>query len=648
MIDNHQTLVGIFKFSRNYSGIIIEENSTNKYIVFYNNFKNALNGDKVLFKAVKLKGPQNPKFLQEVKIIKILERKNAKIIGTFLFDENSSPKIVFDDYSFFYDLLFQDPIDKKYQNHKCSLQAIRFVQDNRLLVKIDKDFGHFENEDINQRVIFYQYGVDVEFSKEVINESYDVVKLKDDFKNRTDLTSKTIVSVDSETAKDLDDTICVEKTDNGYILYVSIADVSHYVQEGKALDQEAMNRGNSIYYLNKVIPMLPFEISNDLCSLNESGLKLTLTCQIHLDQNGNTISSKVYRSFIKNHGRLTYTELNDLFYDHKVSAKIADNNLKDMLLLAFQLYKKVNKVKQNQGALSFELTESKFIFDPDSPNKLIAIEQRHNLDAEKLIEEFMVLANQEVARFLLKNKLPGIYRIHPSPNRLVAKDMFTRLQFLANLKINLKTEKYDASTFKKVLNALKDKENNICLYPLVLQAMAKARYSPQNVGHFGLGIHEYLHFTSPIRRYADLVVHRSLNYYLLHQNDKLKDNFFHLKNLEEIADHISETEVQATNIEYKIEDIKKAEFFSDQVGHKMFGLVLSITKFGIFVTLPNTIQGLIPLKSLPNHYKHDSIKNIVVNKHDHHKNLKIGQEILVEVIEVNKNRGQIIFNLSDM
>lgn len=413
-------------------------------------------------------------------------------------------------------------------------------------------------------------------------------------KGRVDLTNEIIFTIDGEDAKDLDDAVSIKRTENGYILGVHIADVGEYVKYSSVLDQEAYNRGTSVYFPTSVLPMLPRELSNGICSLNEGVERLTLTCEMTLDNEGNVKSHKIYESFIKSVARLNYTNVYKVLCGQSADEKT--ESVKEQLVVMQELSHKVQEKNHRNGSLDFEIPEVQFVFDEQG--MAVGFEKRDRNDAHRLIEDFMVLANQTVAKEFCDRDIPFVYRVHEAPRKEKALGVIDYLKGL-----NIKTPKLPMEitpAYYQELIALCDgKPYTETVNKVILRSMQKAKYFNECWGHYGLALKYYCHFTSPIRRYPDLTIHRIIKEVLRSGQPEGT----RIEELEEFtfdaSNQSSLTEKNADKAEREVDDLWKAYLMKDRIGELFEGVVSSVTNFGIFVELDNTVEGLIRIEDLP-------------------------------------------------
>ncbi|ALD65987.1 ribonuclease R [Spiroplasma cantharicola] len=521
------------------------------------------------------------------------------------------------------------------------------VRDRKLFTRIQKIIGD-ANKAIDRIIsIAYEFEIKPEFNKLTLDNAIEVAKpidYKDEkIKRRlsNSLINKNLVTIDGADSKDLDDAIYVEKTNNGYKLIVAIADVSYYVTPFSPLDNTALFRGNSVYLANKVIPMLPEKLSNGVCSLNPNEEKLCMVAEMDFDLKGNVISKKVYESIMISKARLTYKEVNELYNNNKVEIK---KEIIDMLMTAKELHEIIDLERSNRGAIEFDIAEPKIILDKDS--NVIEIAKRGRGISEKLIENFMVSANECVASIIFEKKLPFIYRNHDVPKE---ENLIEWHSILRALGVNVKLTDLDKINPKMIKQALSQIESQITdsterdvINVTLLKFMEKAAYELENIGHFGLASACYTHFTSPIRRYSDLIVHRFLKQYLISKDlreQKLEQNKnFVLK----ACAIINDTEKQAVSAEREVNKVCMAEYMQSKIGQEYEGIVAAVLKFGIFVQLENCVEGLIHISELPD-FTFEEKTNIMVNKQN--KIFRLGQKIKIKVKNADVKKRIIDFVL---
>lgn len=505
--------------------------------------------------------------------------------------------------------------------------------------------GYPDARDIEMQCLIKEFDVPAEFSEEVIKEAKSLNQFVDkkDIPNRVDFRDLNIFTVDGEDTKDFDDAISISKDENGlYTLGVYIADVSYYVRNGSELDKEAIKRGTSIYMLDRVVPMLPFELSNGICSLNAGEDRFVLAIVMKIDKNGIVKSSKVSKGIINVKERMTYTNVKKIIEDSdeevtkRYEKYIGDFKLMEELAI-------ILKDRRNRnGSLNLNIPETKIIFDENG--KVIDIVKYELSFANEIIEQFMLTANEEIAETFYNLKAPFIYRVHEPPDLDKIEELNKALyEWGYKIKVGADGE-VSPLEFANILNDIEGKPEEKVISTLILRTLKIARYESENKGHFGIASKYYCHFTSPIRRYPDLFIHRVISEYL-ENNNKLsaKKKAMYEEQAKEYADSSSEREKLAQTIEREAEDIKKAEYMESRIGEEFEGIISGVTSFGVFVELENTVEGLIRFENLGNDYfAYDEERKILVGEHTG-KIFKIGDKIKIKVIEANKFLRRVSF-----
>ena len=636
-----------------------ENNFENKKIVLDNakdiyvsmdNRKTALDGDCVLVelflgnstlegKVVKILKRASADFIGIVKYYRkkyIVESLNKKTNISICLEKNSEI-----DYRNLINMVVKVVITKYFERVENLLQPIGV---GKVIEKYD-DYSK-PGMDLTTILLANDYELDfpVKVKDEVTRIPLEISKL--DLDGRVDLTKKQIVTIDGDDAKDLDDAICVEKMSNGnYFLGVYIADVSNYVEIGTALDDEAYNRGTSTYLPDRVVPMLPKELSNGICSLNEGVLRLVMACEMEIDLNGKVLDSKIFKGYIKSSARLTYNNVNKILSDDLKVTELY-KNLVPMLKEAEALAKILYKMRVDRGAFEFDTIESKVILDENL--KAIDVKLVERGIAEKMIEEFMLIANETVAETMKWLEVPFIYRVHDEPNE---EKMVDFMEYARLLGYNIKTnnKKSFAKSLQKIL--LDNKESNDLtskvINKMLLRTMAKAKYQSHNIGHFGLASECYTHFTSPIRRYPDLIVHRLIKEFLLNEKVYSDSNIGLLANtISDQAEYLSTCERTAESVERLADDIKKTEYISDKIGNKYRGTISSVTNYGCYVMLDNSVEGFVNFNDFPaGYYLTAYPKQGTLIDEKRNVSYTIGEKVLIKVLSTNKRLHRIDFQL---
>lgn len=493
-------------------------------------------------------------------------------------------------------------------------------------------FDHSLGKDVN--LILASNNISVEFSHEALKEAE--AKENKDYQNltRKDLTDLAFITIDGTYSKDFDDAIYLEKQPDYYHLYVSIADVSNFVNVGSELDQNAYARGNSVYFLNYVIPMLPFKLSNDLCSLNPNVKRYTMTCEMKITKDGEMQEYLIYPSIIKSHRRCTYQEVNDYLMRGTLNQDLVP--LQQMLDDMDELREILFQERSKKGSFMFE--EQEVSFEVDEQQNILHIVPVVRENAEKLVEEFMIKANECVASIINQMELPFIYRIHdhPDPQQILALK-----EQLHNLNINIKNNAYEYNNFyHEIKQSVSDPASLSIIDKLLIRSLPKAKYQTTNIGHYGLALENYTHFTSPIRRYADLLVHRLLKKYLIDCNYEISSE--EIKHLDTAAKHLTQCEINAQNAERSIIDLKKTIYCQQFVGQNFVGKISNIYENKMIIELPNTIRGSV---FLTDYYDFVGIEDFNVKFKDHTYHLLDPIEIQIKNVDINKQK--IVFKLSN-
>lgn len=538
---------------------------------------------------------------------------------------------------------------KARNNHKVVVKILKYPEEGKKAEgKIIEVLGGVNEAGVDMLSLIKEYDLPAEFPKPVTLEAKSKPQKinEKDLKYRKDLRKDIVFTIDGEDAKDLDDAVSVRKKENGnYILDVHIADVSHYVSENSLLDKEALLRGTSIYMLGRVIPMLPRELSNGICSLNQGQDRLTLSCTMEIDENGKVIDSDIYKGVINVTRRMSYHDVQKILdnSDDEVVEKYKDyiNNFKLMEELAIILKNR----RKEQGYLNLDIPESKI--DLDINGRVTNISKYETTFANEIIEQFMLIANETVAEKFYWLQAPFIYRVHEEPDLDKVKDLN---KFLYNFKMKIKitNDKVYPNEFAKALDKVKGTEEEAVVSNLILRTLKVARYEAENKGHFGIASKYYCHFTSPIRRYPDLFIHRIITKYLKANYD-VKQGYIeeNRQKAENTARQSSEREKIATKVERASEDLKMAEYMENKIGEVYEGIISSVTKFGIFVQLENTVEGLVRFENIGNEYFiYDEDRKMLVGERTN-KVFKIGDKVTVRVISASKALRQVDFEIYD-
>lgn len=508
--------------------------------------------------------------------------------------------------------------------------------------------GHKNDPGVDILSIIYQHGINIEFNEATIEEANQVPDeiSPNDLENRVDLRKQLTITIDGADAKDLDDAISVEKLDNGnYRLIVSIADVSHYVTEGSALDADAFERGTSVYLVDRVIPMIPHRLSNGICSLNPHVDRLTLSCDMEINTEGKVIKHEIYQSVIHSDERMTYDNVNKILEDQDEILIHEYQHIVEMLRHAKDLADILKSMRVKRGEIDFDLTEAKIMVDEVGVPKDVLIRNRGL--GERLIESFMLIANETVAQHFHEMQVPFIYRIHEEPKADRLKRFF---EFITNFGVLVKggTENIHPKTLQNIGKEIKGKPEELVISTLMLRSMQQAKYSDESLGHFGLSAEYYTHFTSPIRRYPDLIVHRLIRKYLIEHSMNTAQKEKWADQLVDIAEHTSKRERRAIEAERDTDDLKKSEYMIQHLGETFDGIITSVANFGMFVELPNTIEGMVHNSNMTDDYYRFEERHMALIGERTGKVFRIGDKVKVKVVNVNVDERMIDFAIVGM
>lgn len=612
-----------------------------------NGFVDVENGSDIFVRSENLNGAINNDFVEvdystrnnEAYVIKILKRDLSNLVGEMVSIKN---KLVFkpdDDKLNIIVKLTKDSLNQVVEGHKVLVQIIKEIGKRQYLGKIAKIIGHKNDPGVDIIAIALRHGIEVEFSEEVIKELEDIpnVVSENEKVGRKDLTNEMIFTIDGDDTKDIDDAISIKKNNDNYILGVHIADVSHYVKMGSSLYDSAFNRGTSSYLADTVIPMIPHQLSNGICSLNPEVERLTISCVMTINKNGKVIDYDIFPSVIKSRKQMTYKNVNKIL-EEDIVPEGYEAYVSDLKLMA-ELAKILRAEKVSRGYIDFGLDEAKIIQDENG--KAIDVVKRERGVGENLIEDFMIAANETIATHISNMDLPFIYRVHDVPNSEKIED-FKNLIKQMGYQIHTDLNKITPLTMQRVLNELRDKKEFNILSDMLLRSMKKAIYSTNNIGHFGLALTNYTHFTSPIRRFPDLTVHRLLRTYLFENRIDMETINYNEKYLVDVATNSSETEVAAQEAERDVLDMKMAEYMESHIGEEYDGIISSVTNFGMFVELDNLIEGLVHISTLDGYFEY--IPEILSLVSDN-KRYRIGDTVRVVVVSASKESSTIDFEL---
>ena len=644
---NKEEIIGTYRKNQKGFGFVKIEDQEDEIYISRENSKNALNGDTVSIKIIAEKEGDKK---QEGKIVKIVRHEKDTVVGTFQKSRNFA-FVVPDDKNFGTDIFISKANwGKARDKKKVLVQILKYPEKGKNAEgKVIEVLGGINEAGVDMLSLIKQYELPYKFPNEVIAEAkaYGDKIDPSDLPRRRDLRNDIIFTIDGEDAKDLDDAIHVEKLENGnYKLDVHIADVSHYVREKTELDKEAYLRGTSIYMLGRVIPMLPRELSNGICSLNAGEDRYTLSCSMEITPKAKIVSSDIYKGVIRVTERMCYTDVQKILdRSDETVLKRYEKYISYFDLMA-ELANILKAKRKENGYLNLEIPESKIILDENGV--AIDVKKYETYFANEIIEQFMLIANETVAERFYWLQAPFIYRNHEAPDLDKVKDLNKTLyNFGYKIKIS-KEEIIYPNEFAKILEDVKGKDEEKVVSNIILRTLRVAKYEAENKGHFGIASKYYCHFTSPIRRYPDLFIHRIISKYL--DNDYLVNDFWikkYEKRAEKRAENCSERERVATKVEREAEDIKKAEFMESKIGEEYEGIVSSVTNFGIFVELDNTVEGLIRYEKLGDEYFiYNEEKRQAIGEHTG-KVYQIGDKVKIRVANASKLMRQIDFEICE-
>ena len=636
LMENTKTLkCGILHINKNGNGFVEIGNKQPDIFIKSEYLNGAINNDFVEIDFFSRNGEI------EGKVLKVLKRDLHQIVGEIIKLKNKLTFKPDDEKLNIIVKLTKESSKQCVEGHKVLVEVVKEISTRTFIGKVIKIVGHKNDPGVDIICIALKHGIEIEFNENVKEELKHIPNIvsEDELKNRKNLTNKIIFTIDGDDTKDIDDAISLEKEDNKYILGVHIADVSHYVKVGTSLYESAYARGTSSYLADTVIPMLPHQLSNGICSLNPEEIRLTLTCEMTINENGKIIDYDIYPSYIKSRKQMTYKNVNKIIMEDEVVEGYEPyvDILKEMNKLA----KILRKEKESRGYIDFGLDEAKIV--QDETGKAIDVVKRVQLDGEKLIEDFMIAANETVATHINNMDLPFIYRVHDLPNSEKIED-FKNLLNQMGYHITSNINNITPLTMQHILNELRDKKEFSILSDMLLRSMKKAIYSTNNIGHFGLALKNYTHFTSPIRRFPDLTVHRLLRTYLFEKRIDLETINFNQKYLIDVAANSSEMEVASIEAEREVLEMKFAEYMENRIGRKYKGIISGVTNFGIFVELENLIQGLVHISTLKGHFTYvPELLSLV--RADKKVKYRIGDEVEIIVVGANKENSTIDFEI---
>ncbi len=638
LLENSHLVKGTLSLNEKGFGFIIINKDIKDVYVNEKNINGAQDGDLVLFEYLN-KDKERP----EGRIIKTIKRNYEPLVGEVILVDGEY--FVKPDKKGANIYIPRDNLNGAVEGHKVVVTPLK--EGNRV-GKITKIIGHKNDVGVDILSFVYEYNFSPSFPDEVVEELDDIPSYlteeeinKELSSGRRDLRSEEIFTIDGSDTKDIDDAISLSKLDDGkYKLGVHIADVSYYVKEGTKLDDEAYFRGTSVYLVDRVLPMLPHKLSNGICSLNENEDRFAFSCEMIIDDKGDIGHYEIFKSIIRSRKKMTYEEVNKILEENTTSEDYKP--FEKTLLLMNELSKILRKKMIRRGYIEFESTEAKIKVDENChPTH---IESRVQRSGEELIENFMIAANETVASSIYYKNLPGIYRVHDKPDEKRLGE-FMKFLSLHGYVVNGKSKIDNPKDLQHILSQLEEVPEVRVLHDMAIRSQAKAVYSDINIGHFGLGSKCYSHFTSPIRRYPDLILHRLLKDYNYNYSDRIISE--RKEELPIECEHCSIREQEAQNCERDVDKMKKAEYMMDHIGEVYDGIISGVQEFGFFVELENTIEGLVKAESIKgDYYAFDNDLMALIGKKSK-KKYSFGDKVKVKVTRADKDRSEIDFEIYD-
>lgn len=629
---------GILRANRKGFGFVEVEGEEDDIYISRDHMNGAIHGDEVLVELITKKGIDR----KEGRILRIVKRELSTLVGEIYF-KNKKGYLIPDDKK----VKVKIEIDPKdavgvVDGHKVLVEMGSRITNDRYRGRVLKILGHKNDPGVDILSIVYKYKINPNFSDETIEQLKSIPDSvqEEETVGRHDLRDQVIFTIDGDDTKDIDDAISARRLNNGnYELGVHIADVSYYIKENTPLDKDAMERGTSVYLVDRVIPMIPHQLSNGICSLNPEEDRLTISCVMEINAKGKVEKYDIFPSVIRSRIQMTYKKVNQILEKNEIPAGYEP--YVDTLRLMAEISKVLRDMKIKRGYLDFDVDEAKILVDENCHPTEIVLRERGT--GENMIEDFMIAANETVATHIYYMQLPFIYRVHEYPKEEKIRSFLTFLGTLGYTYTgNLKDVK--PTTIQKLLEFLKEKKEFKILSSLLLRNMQKAVYKPQNLGHYGLASSCYTHFTSPIRRYPDTTVHRLLHTYLF-DGDISNRTLQHWEDkLPYIAMNSSVKEKASVDCEREVEDMKMAEYMEGHIGEEFEGMIDSVMNFGMFVQLDNLVEGLIPIASMDDFYHFDE-DTLTLTGEKHHLRYTVGDRVLIQVVAASKEEKTIDFKL---
>ncbi len=605
------------------------------------NIHGAMHNDRIMIRLLKSEGKS-----REGEIVKILERANRTVVGTFEKDKYFG-FVVPDDKRIIQDIFIpKDEINGAKTGYKVVAEIVRWPEKRRNPEgRIKEVLGHKDDVGTDILSIIRQFQLPEEFPEEVVRAAKKVPQTvsQEEIKKRKDLRDLRVVTIDGADAKDLDDAVSIEKLDNGnFLLGVHIADISYYVKENSKLDKEAYSRGTSIYLVDRVIPMLPPELSNGICSLNPQVDRLTFSVFMEIDNEGKVLNHRIEESVIRSSERMTYEDVTKILEENDSELIERYSHLVEDFRNMDELSKILRKKRMRRGSIDFDLDETKIILD--IKGKPIDVQPYERGVSNKIIEEFMLVCNETVAEYMTWNEVPFLYRIHEEPT---LEKLLDFNEFIHSFGYHLKGigGKVHPKSLQQLLDQIRGSKEEGIISTVMLRSLQKAKYSSDNAGHFGLAAQYYSHFTAPIRRYPDLIIHRIIKDFINGRIDNKKIKKLE-KRLPEMADHCSQRERLADEAERETDDLKKAEYMQDKIGMEFDGIISGVTNYGIYVQLYNTVEGLVRMTALDDDYYVYNEKHYCLIGERTRKVYRLGDTIRIRVSHVDLAARNIDFVLA--
>lgn len=643
LLNNEYMALGVLEGNEKGFGFVISKDRPGEDVfISAENMNGAMHGDKVVVNILKRREASRK---QEGEIIRILERANETVIGTYEGNGNFG-FVIPDNHKLSYDIFIPKAGSMNAKDgHKVIVELTRWPEPRRnpegSVVEV---LGYPWEKGTDILSIVRMFNLPSVFPEDVIKEAQAVPMRipEDEISRRRDLRQLKLFTIDGADAKDLDDAVSIESLDNGeYRLGVHIADVSHYVKDGSPLDKEALKRGNSVYLLDRVIPMLPHELSNGICSLNPNEDRLAMSVIMDIDKKGKVYAHEIFESVINSKARLIYDDVSDLL-EGKTSTEGKLKEVAGELFVMKELMDILRARRERRGSIDFDFPES--YIELDENGKPIDVRKLERRVANRLIEEFMLVCNETVAERFFWAQIPFLYRIHEDPNPEKVADF---LRFIHNFGYSIRGKELHPKDFQRLTDEIKGRREEPVISTLLLRTMQKAVYSSEPGKHFGLAAQYYSHFTSPIRRYPDLQIHRIIK-------ETLRGSLSHrrMEHLEgwlpEVADHTSMTERRAEEAEREVDDLKKAQYMAERIGEEYDGIVSSVTSFGMFVQLENTIEGLVHFSNMEDDFYFFDEENYMIVGERTKRTYRLGDEVRIKVIGADIGKKNIDFAIASV